>query len=140
MTKLLLCLDCGDIVNALEKEPRICKCKRHGCWWKDGFFVVYDYQRHECPKEIKHLCGYKPNHRVIGIHNDIFNIWNNGKELYKDQIQKMLDETSDHYLFKSWNSPIIVIEVGYTGDMRWADYGMDKQEMDQTTIKILELD
>lgn len=127
MTKLLFCIECGDMVMpyAEMKKPRWCRCGRHAIWWMIptmGILEVYDKQR---PTEGGNPM-WKSACRVIGIHNEFLQrcITTSEKDkhlTYRERWKDILEDTSDHYLFKSWETPMVIIMVGMTGDISWAD-------------------
>lgn len=108
--KLLYCLDCRNIIQPFVKNiPRFCSCEKHAIWWENNNKVVV-----YC-KSMKEKKCY-----VLGIHNN-FLLMDEGQGLYKEQIQNILKNTPDNYLFKRWNSLIVRIIPGLSGDTQFTD-------------------
>jgi hypothetical protein len=104
--KLLLCQQCLDIVTP-DSSPliiRYCNCKKSGCFWDNpltGEFAIYNASKQA---------------RVLGIHNGLLTKDGMGA----DTVQEIISNTPDNYLFKSWNSLIVMIYPGFSYDTRWA--------------------
>lgn len=121
MTKLLWCLGCGDIVLPIGiNKPRFCYCGRHAIWWITKSDVeIFDNEKHECGTS--EICGWKPDCRILGLHNDfLMMILNTEGKTYKDRWKEILKDTEDYYLFKQWETPIVGFYVGHVDGVNWA--------------------
>lgn len=124
MTKLLWCLECGDMVLPIkELEPRFCYCKRHAIWWTNaiaGNVDVYDKEKHKCGTP--DICGWTPKCRILGLHNDFMRmIIDTDGKTYKDKWKEILADTPDYYLFKDWETPLVGFYVGHIDGVNWSD-------------------
>lgn len=112
--KLMYAHCCGSLVvpNSNKNIHTSCPCGKTAVWWNVPF--------------LGHLTIWDPSHTatVIGIHNGIF------KEPYSSKaiFRKILDETSDDYLFKDVDSLIIHIVPGTTNDTRYAELSEHNQD------------
>lgn len=68
--KVLLCLDCGDIIAPLPKarEPRLCNCERHAVWWEDpntGQIRVCDMTAKSFAKKYANIEVRRPSDQIL---------------------------------------------------------------------------
>src|SRR5262245_34183467 len=103
---MLFCERCAEIVppSPLADKPRFCACRQAACWWVnpvDGIFKVWAREGKESVS-------------VLGLHNGLlFEELTHGL-LRGDQIERLLAETAESYLFKQVNSLIIRCRPGYS--------------------------
>ena len=110
---------CGTLIVPYKKEdkPRSCECGKSHIWWEvllTGKIAVYT--------EDKSFVS------ILGLHNGLLNHDMGGDyTISKDDIKDIIAKTPDNYLFSTYESLIIRVKIGMTGDMRWAT----KEEYDK---------
>lgn len=124
--KLMFCGNCGDIVSPglADLEVRWCACRRHAVWWIDGgrgILRVHDAQMPE------RNGGDGGRAWVLGLHNGVLHdgglvkYGHAGNEVTtKAQVERLIDETPDTYVFKRARSLVVRFAPGYTGDTAWS--------------------
>ncbi|SRR6266566_382643 len=123
--KLMWSLCCATLVvpDARNRKIRWCECKKSACWWNDadaGLFVVHAEEGAPIPD-------------VLGLHNGLLTIpyLPSFQMVQRGQIEKLLEDTPDTYLFKRANSVLIRFKPGISGDTRFTG----KEEVEQLQKK-----
>lgn len=123
--KALYCEDCGDIVapHPQARVLRRCRCRRHVVWWEDpsrGVVRVCDTQGHVAlVRELGGAPASKPKAWLLGITN--FLLWFGGEQTPSaEEVQRIIDDHPDTYLFKKTRSLIVRFRPGQTSDSAWA--------------------
>lgn len=108
--KILYAECCATLVvpDKTPEVPRKCDCGKCHVWWDhQNRLVLHADDRSEAS--------------VIGLHNDLLRRdMGNNLVVFKTDIEDILSNTPDNYLFKKHGSLIIRVKVGVTGDIRWA--------------------
>lgn len=137
--KLLYCQDCADITTPGESSlaPHRCRCKRHAVWWEDplrGVVRVCDTQGHVAlVRELDGAPAGEPRAWLLGIANSLLTFWSVATPT-ADQVQALIDDIPDSYLFRSTRSLILRFRPGQTGDSGWAlPYGFGEPKCASST-------
>jgi hypothetical protein len=122
--KAIYCELCGDIVAPYgDHKPRKCACGRHAVWWEDGakgLIRVADLRG--TPEEVRAVGGKPlgdPKVWILGITNALLSYPGRGTPS-SDEVQRLIDEHPDSYLFKTTRSLIVRIRPGQSGDSAWS--------------------
>lgn len=149
--KVLYCQQCGDITapNPVALVPKWCRCGRHAIWWVNpltGIVRVHDQEGPSTGPALYNVTGW-----VLGITNAFLNprlgvspVWERAaaKALETDvgihrgnvagppydrtkmgaeDIQRIIDEHDEHYLFKTLRSCIVRIKPGESSDSAYSE-------------------
>lgn len=118
--KLLLCEACGTIAAPMQhpypiiyKIPVQCLCGESWCWWENA--------------EMGILKVYGENARVLGIANNLLRAKCDYYAVRDFEMEKLIEEIPDNYLFKKFKSLIIKYKPGFTEDT----IKVTKEELDK---------
>jgi hypothetical protein len=122
--KLLYCQDCGDIIAPYNDrlKPRFCECRRHAVWWIEparGTLRVCD---------CSYPGGYPARARafVIGLTNLLLH-YPSEDTPSAGEVQRLIDEHGDNYVFKTTRSLVIRMRPGGSSDTAWAPLPHENQ-------------
>lgn len=126
--KLLYCQECGDIIApwSAANVVRYCNCRAHAVWWVNPDSGVLRVCRVYPPAVMTNMpeaergmpCG-NPRAWVLGITNLLLHF---DRERTPDaqEVQDLIGQHPDSYIFKQTRSLIIRIRPGQSGDTGWA--------------------
>ena len=120
--KLMYCEACGHLIvpSYIDMVPTYCTCRRHAVWWRNGglgLISVFDRERPKQPMSTEEADQWQPKAFIIGITNSFL--------LYPKEfmtgadIEEIIDDHDDSYLFKQHRSCIIRVRPGHSRDSQW---------------------
>lgn len=111
--KAIVCGKCADIRALRSSGPVTCECGNVTGWWIDpnrGIARVYATDRSLA--------------KIMGVHNGLvraaFSAYDFSAQRWQD-IHKALCEVADGFLFKDRNCPVVIVAIGMSNDVTWAD-------------------
>jgi len=125
--KLIFCDKCGTITAPMQhpypiiyKIPVSCLCKDSWCWWENA------------EQGILKVVG--EHAYAIGIANNLLNAKTDGV-VGREEMDKLIAEIPDNYLFKLHSSLIVKYKPGITGDTLIATREELEKQIEETKRK-----
>lgn len=120
--KAIFCEICGTITSpgSQDMSPRSCECGLHRTWWVNGAAGILrvQFMGAAADPETGSPAGV-PRVWVLGISNSLLHHPSLGMPSAVD-IEEMLDQTPETYIFRRTRSNVIRIRPGQSSDTGWA--------------------